>query len=112
MMFVTSATFVRDARSAAGLTQAQLAARLGVTQPTVAALERRDANPTLRTLERTLNACGRTLTTAESRLPDVDEEQIRRHLAMTPAQRLDTFERSQRNLNELLRKARRVVRPA
>jgi transcriptional regulator with XRE-family HTH domain len=105
------ATLLREAREARGLTQAQLAARLGLSQPSIAALERPGANPTMRTLERALNALDRTLTVTPRRLPDVDEEQLRRHLAMTPTQRLDTFQRSQRNLNQLLRQTRGVVRP-
>ena len=55
------AATLRRARLDAGLTQAQLAARLGVTQPTVAALERPGANPRVRTLERALGATGHKL---------------------------------------------------
>ncbi len=104
-----AAHLIRESRLHSGLTQLQLARRMGVGQPTVAALERRGANPTARSLERALNACGRTLTATERRLPDVDEDQIRAHLALTPAERLATLNRSHRNLNELLRKARRVA---
>ncbi len=107
-----ASTLLRDCRITAGITQTELGARLGISQPAVAALERPSANPTARSLERTLNACGRTLATAERRLPDVDEAQIRARLAMSPAQRLATFQRSHHNLNELLRKATRVVPPA
>jgi transcriptional regulator with XRE-family HTH domain len=39
-------------RTAHGLTQAEVAERMGVSQPTVAAFERYDANPTLSTLRR------------------------------------------------------------
>ena len=39
-------------RAAHGLTQAEVAERMGVSQPTVAAFERYDANPTLSTLRR------------------------------------------------------------
>lgn len=40
------------------LTQAQVAERMGVSQPTVAAFERYDANPTLSTIRRYAHAVG------------------------------------------------------
>jgi transcriptional regulator with XRE-family HTH domain len=39
-------------RQAKGITQATVAARMGVTQPTIAAFEAHDSNPTLATLRR------------------------------------------------------------
>lgn len=108
---------IRDARHAAGLSQAELAERLGVKQPVVARLERRGANPTVRTLQRVMDATGGELTLGFaparrrcSRLPDVDESQLRRRLAMTPAERLRTFSASQANLVDLLETARRAGR--
>ena len=102
------ATMLRDARRARGVTQAELARRLNLSQPAVAALERPGANPTVRTLERALNALGQTLTTTSRRLPEVDEAQIRAHLAMTPAQRLETMLGSSRKIDEFVTSARRV----
>lgn len=101
---------VRSARLEAGLTQAQLAARLGVTQPTVAALERPGANPRVRTLERALAATGRQLQTALRRGPSVDETQIVERLRLSPADRLALFQRSQAGLQQLVREARHVTR--
>jgi len=46
-----------------GLTQAEVAERMGVTQPTVAELERYDANPTLSTVRRYALAVGATIST-------------------------------------------------
>lgn len=43
------------------LTQAQVAERMGVSQPTVAAFERYDANPTLSTIRRYAHAVGARL---------------------------------------------------
>jgi transcriptional regulator with XRE-family HTH domain len=88
------------------LTQAQLAARLGSSQPAVARLERPDANPTVATLDRALRATGRRLTT-EPVPADVDETQIVERLRLTPAERLAAFEASQRNLQRLVTGARR-----
>ncbi|MDR2374222.1 MAG: helix-turn-helix domain-containing protein [Bifidobacteriaceae bacterium] len=57
---------LRDMRRAKGLTQAQVAERMGVTQPTVAQLERYDANPTLSTLRRYALAVGASTSTSVS----------------------------------------------
>lgn len=82
------------ARRDAGLTQAQLARRLGISQAAVARLERPDSNPRLATLDRALRATG-----AELRLsvhpraaPSVDESLIRQQLEMAPAERLRGLE--------------------
>jgi DNA-binding XRE family transcriptional regulator len=45
-----------DLRVAKGLTQAEVASRMGVTQPAIAALEAHDANPTITTLVRYAHA--------------------------------------------------------
>lgn len=104
---MTANELIREARRDAGLTQQQLARRLGVTQATLAKLERNGSNPTVRTLERVLRATGRRL---ELRAKDVtmvvDETQLREHLGMTPAERLRTFEASHRNLEQLVRGTR------
>jgi DNA-binding XRE family transcriptional regulator/predicted RNase H-like HicB family nuclease len=52
---------LKQARAAAGLTQAQLAKRVGVSQPTIAALEHPDSNPTIETLEKVARALGASL---------------------------------------------------
>ena len=106
------ATLLRQARHAAGLTQAQLAERLGTSQPVVARLERRDANPTWETLVRALNATGHDveLTPLDAAPAQIDVDQLRERLAMTPADRLRTFQRSQRSLERLKATARRRAR--
>lgn len=52
---------LRRARLDAGLTQAQLAERAGTSQPAVNRYERGEELPTIPTLERLLDACGRQL---------------------------------------------------
>lgn len=52
---------LRKAREAAGLTQAEVAARLGVTYQAVQKWERSGANPTVATIDRVLRALGRRL---------------------------------------------------
>lgn len=49
---------LRQARESAGLTQAEMAERLGVTQQAVARAERADANPSFRLLEAWAEALG------------------------------------------------------
>jgi transcriptional regulator with XRE-family HTH domain len=103
---VSPGSLLRAARLDAGLTQAQLAERLGLTQPAVAKLERPDANPTVATLDRALRATGRRLV-VEPATPEVDETQIAERLRLTPAERLAAFEASHRNLRRLVHESRR-----
>ena len=57
----TLASAVIDVRSRAGLTQKQLARKMGTTQPAVARLESGRARPSMRTLERLADATGSRL---------------------------------------------------
>jgi transcriptional regulator with XRE-family HTH domain len=50
-------TMIRTARSAAGITQVELAARAGTTQPAIAAYESGARRPNLATLSRLLDSC-------------------------------------------------------
>src|SRR5271165_1720541 len=82
-----------DARRRAGLTQADLAKRLAVSQAAVAQLERADSNPRLATLDRALRAAGVELVVAtRPRRPTVDESLVRRQLEIEPAERLHGLE--------------------
>jgi transcriptional regulator with XRE-family HTH domain len=85
---------IREARNAAGLTQADLGRRLGTSQPAVVKLERPGANPTVRTLDRVLRATGHRLElAAPAWSPGVDESLIRQQLELPPAERLRQLER-------------------
>jgi predicted nucleotidyltransferase/DNA-binding XRE family transcriptional regulator len=55
------ATMIRRARTNAALSQAELAKRVGTSQPALARYETGAATPTLPTLERLLLGCGRRL---------------------------------------------------
>lgn len=82
-----------DARRHAGLTQADLAKRLAVSQAAVAQLERADSNPRLATLDRALRAAGAELVlTARPRRSAIDESLIRQQLELEPAERLHGLE--------------------
>jgi transcriptional regulator with XRE-family HTH domain len=84
---------LRDARRRAGLSQEELARRLGVRQAAVAKLESPRANPTVDTLDRALWATGHRLTLdAPARRPGVDESLIRGQLQRSPAERIRGIE--------------------
>src|SRR5579862_728018 len=92
------------ARKRAGLTQAELAQRLAVSQAAVAQLERPGSNPRIATLERALRAAGAELVIGvRTRASSVDESLIRQQLALTPTQRL-------RGLEDMYRQARELSR--
>src|SRR6266853_709130 len=55
------ASAVMDARNRAGLTQKELASKMGTTQPVVARLESGRVRPSMRTLERLAEATGSRL---------------------------------------------------
>jgi len=93
---------IRDARRAAGLTQAELAARLGVSQSAVAKLEREGSNPTVKTLDRTLRAAGFRLQLIAPAWSDgVDESLLRQALQRTPAERIKSVELMHEDMRRL-----------
>lgn len=58
---VNAATLIRSARTRRGLTQAQLAARSGTSQPNISAYENGARDPSVETLRRILAAAGERL---------------------------------------------------
>ncbi|HET6866402.1 MAG TPA: helix-turn-helix transcriptional regulator [Solirubrobacteraceae bacterium] len=105
----SAAVLIRHARAEAGMTQAELAARAGLSQSAVARLERGGSNPTIATLANVIAATGHRLTLdAALHRPSFDEGQLRERLAMTPAQRLANFTASSRNVRAMVQRARRV----
>jgi transcriptional regulator with XRE-family HTH domain len=98
-------------RRDAGLTQAQLAGRLGISQAAVAQLEQPGSNPRIATLDRALRAAGAELRLSAQprRKPSVDESLIRQQLQLTPAERLRGLEVMHEQARELA-SARRVGR--
>jgi predicted transcriptional regulator len=94
---------VRDSRRAAGITQAELARRMGTTQSAVARLEAEGANPRLSTLGLAVRACGRHLEIDVSDYPtgNIDETLTARRVRMTPAERLRAFEHAYGEFQQL-----------
>jgi transcriptional regulator with XRE-family HTH domain len=103
----SAANLVRATRLQAGLTQAELGRRLGMSQAAVARLERPMANPTIATLDRLLHATGHRLELAAAENgSSVDETLIAANLELSPAERLARFSSWQRSVGELARAAR------
>ncbi|MBA2438332.1 MAG: helix-turn-helix transcriptional regulator [Acidimicrobiia bacterium] len=83
-----SALALRHARRAAGLTQRELARRAGVPQSTVARIEGGDHQPLVSTLDRLLQACGRSLDVSPLRGAGIDRTLIHALLALSPTERV------------------------
>jgi transcriptional regulator with XRE-family HTH domain len=104
-----SSLLLKNARREAGLTQAELARQLGVSQAAVAKLERPGANPTVETLDDALWETGHRLTlTAPVRRPGVDESLIRQQLAISPAERIRQLDRQATEMRALIEAGERA----
>ncbi len=99
-----SGLLVREARSIAGLTQAQLAEAVGTKQSVISRWERGLDEPRIGTLARLLRACGLEADVAFRRLDDVDRAQVRGTMRLSPEERLVQVEQ----LSELVTRARPV----
>jgi transcriptional regulator with XRE-family HTH domain len=97
---MTPGSLVKEARTAAGLTQAELARRAGTTQSAIARLEADEVSPRWDTVLSLVNAAGGrleitldTLSPGAGGEEDVIDEHdwsiIERNLSLTPDQRLD-----------------------
>jgi transcriptional regulator with XRE-family HTH domain len=102
------ARIVKQARRAAGLTQAQLARRLGTTQPEIARIESPRSNPRLATLNRAVAATGHRLELSLVPLepPRIDETLLAANLRVPPGERLRRFGKAYRSVARLTRRAR------
>jgi transcriptional regulator with XRE-family HTH domain len=89
---------IRQARLLAGLSQAELAARVGTTQPVVSRWERGSEVPRIDALARALQACGFEADLVFRRRDDVDRSQIAGALALTPDERLESVVQTTRLL--------------
>lgn len=84
-----SGQLLREARRRAGLPQRVIAERAGVSQPTVARIEKGDVEPSFERLLSLVRACGLDL---EIHVVPLDEDawtQAERGAAATPDERLD-----------------------
>jgi predicted transcriptional regulator len=94
-------TLIRQARRAAGLTQAELAKRARMKQPEIARLESNGANPRLSTLKRVVAATGHSLQLDLDESSGLDETLIAGSLRETPTERLHAHQALQENARKL-----------
>ncbi len=104
-----AAALVQQARASAGLSQAELAARVGTTQSAIARLERAGSNPSVGHLTRVVAATGQRLRVdLDDRQEQLGEGQVREHMRMSPADRLRVHDASRQNTVEFAMTARLV----
>ncbi|MGH7542403.1 MAG: helix-turn-helix domain-containing protein [Gemmatimonadota bacterium] len=84
-----SGSLIREGRLRAGLTQAEVAARVGTTQSAIARWETGKALPSLETLTRVLRACGLDLRVGLQPYDPDEGSLLERKLTQSPADRLD-----------------------
>ncbi len=94
---------LKEARERGGLTQAELAERLGVSQPVVARLESGRSNPKVETFVKAIAATGHDLRVdlERSGWPHIDESLIREAFRASPADRLRGFQASYRGARSI-----------
>ena len=100
---------LRHARRRAGLTQRELAARVGIPQETIARIESGRVDPRVGTLDRLLEGCGFGLEHLPRLGIGIDRPQIRERLAMDPDARLTRAIEEDRLMLEFRRGLRRVA---
>ena len=100
---------IRQAREQEGLTQAQLARRLGIAQPSVARLESVGDRVTVATLRRALAALNRTLALEVAPAAQVEEHRLLEALRLPPGERLERFERAYAEARGLSPEARAAL---
>lgn len=98
---MSAATYVNQARRAAGLSQRELSRRTGVPQSAIARIERGLQVPRADTLEKLLEACGFELRMGPTRGTDVDHSLLMEWLRFTPGERLERATGYGRMLNRL-----------
>lgn len=93
---------IKEARRRAGLSQRELAERLGTTQSVITRWETGQRSPTFETLVRAVRACGLDLAVSLGP-PDPDHDLfIRENRKLSPAARLEQMTQQSAGLDELL----------
>ncbi|MGH2786419.1 MAG: helix-turn-helix domain-containing protein [Actinomycetota bacterium] len=97
---------IKEARRRAGLTQKELAERLGTTQAVIARWEGGDRSPTFERLREAIRACDLDLSVRIVARDDQHELLIEEMLRLSPDERLDKLTEGQAGVNELVRGVR------
>jgi transcriptional regulator with XRE-family HTH domain len=96
-----AATLIAEARKRRGLTQAQLAARMGTHQSVVARWETGRTSPDFETVIRAVRAAGLDLGVSIVEADDHDRALVLRELALRPHERLARLTRAVRSLESM-----------
>lgn len=111
---VRCGSMVKEVRRRHGIGQADLAKRLGTSQPAISRVERDQISPTIETLERILNAMGETLRVSTLALgepaPGAGNQSIaelRTDYLLSPEERLEQAARLSEIATELAAQAER-----
>jgi transcriptional regulator with XRE-family HTH domain len=91
-----SGTLIQQARRRAGLTQAELAGKVGTTQSAVARWERGASHPTVERLQSLVEACGLELQVGLAQRSGEELAVLRRNLALTVDERVQRVVRLRR----------------
>lgn len=83
---------IKEARLRAGLTQAQLAARLATTQSVIARWESLRTSPSFETVVRAIRACGLDLHVSITAYDEEVDQLIEDRLRLTPTERVRALE--------------------
>ncbi len=97
---MVSGDLLREARLRAGLTQTELAQRVGTARSQISRYERGDVLPSLETLRRLIRACGLELgfSIFNADLEGHDATLIAQALLLTPEERVDRALRAVRHI--------------
>ncbi|MGH2991544.1 MAG: helix-turn-helix domain-containing protein [Solirubrobacterales bacterium] len=108
---ISPGAIVRRAREAAGLSQAELADRMGTTQSAVARLESPRSNPRVETLDRAVASTGQRVTVSLEPGFGLDESLIASALRIEPRDRLRRFAAAYASARKLSEAGRRSFGP-
>lgn len=92
---------IREARLRAGITQAELARRIGSRQPVIARWESGRRSPTFETVVKAIRACGLELGVGIFNYDRDHDFLIDDQLARTPEERISALEHSQKVVRDL-----------
>lgn len=94
-------TWIREARLRAGLSQQELASRVGTSQSLVARWERGQVDPRFSTVVRAIRACGFDLAVGVAAYDHDHDLLVRENLRLAPEERLHKMQEVRRGLSEL-----------
>lgn len=98
--------WIREARLRAGLSQQELARRVGTSQSLVARWECGQVDPRFSTVVRAIRACGFDLALGVVTYDHDHDLLVRENLRLAPKERLQRMQEIRRGLNELTARAK------